>query len=41
MYIDIRDLTSVTGKDGKITDTQGKDFWSLVCADNPLLRGYL
>jgi hypothetical protein len=26
--IDIKDLTSVRGQDGKISDTQGKDFWS-------------
>ena len=26
--IDIKDLTPVRGQDGKISDTQGKDFWS-------------
>jgi len=26
---DIKDLTPVRGQDGKISDTQGKDFWSL------------
>ena len=25
---DIKDLTPVRGQDGKISDTQGKDFWS-------------
>ena len=25
---DIKDLTLVRGQDGKISDTQGKDFWS-------------
>ena len=25
---DIKDLTPVRGKYGKISDTQGKDFWS-------------
>jgi hypothetical protein len=25
---EIKDLTPVRGQDGKILDTQGKDFWS-------------
>jgi hypothetical protein len=25
---EIKDLTPVRGHDGKISDTQGKDFWS-------------
>jgi len=25
---EIKDLTPVRGQDGKISDTQGKDFWS-------------
>jgi len=25
---DIKDLTPVRGQDGKISDTQGKDFWT-------------
>ena len=26
--VDIKNLTPVRGQDGKISDTQGKDFWS-------------
>ena len=25
---EIKDLTPIRGQDGKISDTQGKDFWS-------------
>jgi hypothetical protein len=28
--LEIKDLTPVRGQDGKISDTQGKDFWSPV-----------
>jgi len=27
-HIDIKNQTPVRGQDGKISDTQGKDFWS-------------